>query len=302
MTAPTAHPTPKVSVCVMTYNQERFIARCIESALGQKTDFQFEVIVGDDCSTDRSSSIIDHIATLDGRIRILRHEKNIGATQNFLAVHNAARGQYVAYIDGDDYMLDGKLARQAAVLDADPSLALVGHRLRYVHEDGAEFGASFPIVLAPRFDLSKVIRCGLTVMSSSIMYRRDALTLQAADFELLDWYIYTNILSQGDGAFIPEDLGVYRLNASSMTSTMGFAALQARMMSLYERRWNEARQYKSDFFASSVMAALSALRRGAPLTAQHWRLLATTFSPSAIPKIVDAALWIVNNQKSLSSR
>ena len=293
---------PKLSICIVTYNHEIFIERCINSILSQEVDFSLEVVVSDDCSTDGTGAIVDRIAGSDARVKVLRRSQNIGATRNFLEVHNAAQGEYVAHLDGDDFALPGKLARQAAVLDADPKLALCGHRMRYVFENEAELGASFPSRLSPRFNLSKVIRCGMPVMSSSIMYRREALTLRSADFELLDWYIYCNILGKGDGAFIPEDLGVYRINANSMTSALGFAALQNRMMTLYERKWTEAPRYKSDFFASFVMAAIAALRRGAPITPQHLRMLRRTFSPFAIGEMADAALWVVTNRKTLSSR
>jgi glycosyltransferase involved in cell wall biosynthesis len=270
--------------------------------LTQDTLFDFEVIVGDDCSTDNTSAIVDRIAASDKRVRVLRPSANIGVTQNLLSVHNAALGEYVAHLDGDDFAAAGKLARQAAVLDGDPTLALCGHRMIYVYEDGADAGASFPASLPGRFDLRKLIRCGMPVMASSIMYRREARTLRSSLQEIFDWYLYTDIMRKGDGAFLPEILGGYRVNRKSLTSTLGFAKMQERMLRLYVMRLAEWPQYKADFFARVVMTGLAAISMGAPITSLHRQLIRRTFSPFAVAELVDGALWLLTNRRAMVSR
>lgn len=291
---------PKVSVCVVTYNHEPFIADCLSSLLQQEADFDFELIVGDDCSTDGTSARVDAIATSDSRVRVLRPSRNIGATQNLLAVHNAAQAPYIAHLDGDDVALPGKLARQAAILDDNANLMLCGHKMRVVDESGAETGGEFPARLGATFDLSKIIRCGMPVLASSIMYRAEARSLRHSDFEIFDWYLYTDILKRGGGAYISDVLGSYRVNSTSLTSSLAVAGMQERMLRLYALRYLDARSLRGDFFAWAVSAAWTSFRNRAAITKTHWRFLAETATISAVPSLADAAFWILQNRRAMA--
>ena len=95
---------PEVSVCVVTYNQEKYITECLQSVVDQETDFDFEVLVGDDCSTDGTRRIVQEFAEkYPDIIKPILHSKNTGAFHNYVSVHNAAMGKYIAHLDGDDY-------------------------------------------------------------------------------------------------------------------------------------------------------------------------------------------------------
>jgi glycosyltransferase involved in cell wall biosynthesis len=291
---------PKVSVCVVTYNHEPYIRDCLQGLLAQKTDFEFEVIVGDDCSTDGTSKIVDELAGEDARLRVLRPKRNIGVTQNLLAVHNAARGAYIAHLDGDDLADPGKLVAQVKILDANSDLALCGHRMRVVDEHGQPTGGVYPAKLSASFGIGKLIRCGLPVLASSIMYRSEARTLRSLDYELFDWLLYTDIMKRGDGGFIPEVLGSYRVNPSSLTASLAVSGMVARMLELYERRFQELPQYRADFFTWALFAVYTAVAYKAPVTAAHRRFLAKTFTPTALPALIDAALWNIENGKTMA--
>ena len=97
----------KVSVCMITYNHERFIAQAIESVLMQETDFRVELVIGEDCSTDGTRAIVREFGErFPERIRLLLPEHNLGMMPNFVATLSACRGQYVALLEGDDYWTD----------------------------------------------------------------------------------------------------------------------------------------------------------------------------------------------------
>ena len=118
---------PRVSVIMAVHNEERFIAESVESVLAQSyTDF--EVIISDDGSTDETPAIARSLAERHPeRIRALRAERNQGkpfALNRALAVR---RGELIAWLDGDDVMLPGKLERQVAALDSDRSAAGCSH-------------------------------------------------------------------------------------------------------------------------------------------------------------------------------
>jgi len=106
---------PKVSVVVPAYNRERLILHALNSVLAQ-TFADFEILAVDDGSTDGTIQAIQ--SCTDPRIRCLRHEKNRGAAAARNTGIQAARGEYVAFLDSDDEWLPHKLERQTAALDA----------------------------------------------------------------------------------------------------------------------------------------------------------------------------------------
>src|ERR1019366_1015566 len=129
----------KVGVLMITYNHEKFIAQALESVLMQKADFPFELVIGDDCSTDGTREIVrEYSQKYPEIIRAHLRERNIGAKENFRQVFLASRGRYLALLEGDDYWTDSrKLQLLADVLDAHPETTLRGHRTIRHDEDGA---------------------------------------------------------------------------------------------------------------------------------------------------------------------
>ena len=109
---------PKVSVVVMTYNHRRFIEQALDSVLSQRTTFAWELLISEDCSTDGTREVvIDYQRRHPVRIRLLLSERNLRSNAVVARGINAARGQYVAMLDGDDYWIhDDKLQRQADFL------------------------------------------------------------------------------------------------------------------------------------------------------------------------------------------
>lgn len=102
----------KVSVCVPTFNHEKYIAQMLEGALNQQTTFQYEIVIGDDASTDHAPPIIqDYARRFPEKIRACLHPKNLGPSEprefggrnNVLFLLKACQGEYVALCEGDDY-------------------------------------------------------------------------------------------------------------------------------------------------------------------------------------------------------
>ena len=112
---------PMVSVCIVTYNQEQYIAQTLESVLAQKTTFSFEIVVGEDVSKDKTRAICeDYAARYPSVIRLLDTPKNLGAMQNSLSTFRESRGKYIALLEGDDYWIDDKkLQKQVEALEQD---------------------------------------------------------------------------------------------------------------------------------------------------------------------------------------
>lgn len=107
---------PLVSVVMITYNHENYIKEAIEGVLMQECDFEIELILANDCSSDQTHEVIQDILNLHPKANIINyfnHDKNIGMMPNFLFALKQAKGEYIALCDGDDYWIDSlKLRRQ----------------------------------------------------------------------------------------------------------------------------------------------------------------------------------------------
>lgn len=110
---------PLVSVCMTTYNHEKFISQAIESVLCQRTTFSVEVVIGEDCSTDNTLAICrQYEAQYPDRVRVIASKNNIGMHANYRRTIEACRGKYVAMCDGDDWFTDeNKLQIQVEQLE-----------------------------------------------------------------------------------------------------------------------------------------------------------------------------------------
>src|SRR5690554_5124922 len=133
----------KVSVCIVTYNHEKFIEKAISSVLEQVTDFEYEVVVVEDASPDSTGNIVRGFSS-DDRVTAVIREENKGVMANYEELFSRARGKYIAFLDGDDYMLPGKLQVQANVLDSDDSIAICSHPLIYIQENSGTYKAKVP--------------------------------------------------------------------------------------------------------------------------------------------------------------
>ena len=127
----------QVSVCVVTYNQENYIAECLESLVTQQTSFKFEIIVGEDCSTDGTRAIVQqYVEQYPDLIVPLFYEENVGAVENVKRVYKAAKGKYIAHLDGDDMALPNKLQRQFNILENNTDCSICVHNMLAIEKEG----------------------------------------------------------------------------------------------------------------------------------------------------------------------
>ena len=251
---------PKVSACVITFNQERYIRQCLQSLVDQQTDFDFEIIVGDDCSTDGTRAIVqEFVQRYPAVIRTRFQAVNTGGSRNNLETHAAATGDYVAHVDGDDYVLPGKLQAQANVLDRDPGCSAVWHRVDYFDDRGGFCSgntadlSSFP---RGRVSFGDAIRLGFIGVYSSLMYRRAARSPVDAGRRILDLYFTWDLLSQGHGHVVDDVLGRYRI--ASTGSLTAASPRKVRLLAIEHADEFLARfpKHRRDFLIWSLCSAL----------------------------------------------
>lgn len=110
---------PVVSAAIITYNHKRYLSQCVESVLSQIASFDFEVVIADDCSTDGTREIcLEYQKKYPQKVKLILQETNVGLINNYCALLQACRGDYIAQISGDDYWCDkNKLQRQKEALE-----------------------------------------------------------------------------------------------------------------------------------------------------------------------------------------
>lgn len=226
-------PNPRVSVTIVTYNHAEYLAECLESVVKQETSFPFEVVVGDDASTDGGTEILRAYAqSYPELIRPIVQKRNVGVGRNWQTVLDNSRGELLAHLDGDDLMLPNKLARQVAYMDAHPEVALSFHNMS-VRGSSGKGEALFTSSASPKLrTLDDVVRYGTVYCHSSKMYRRTSLPAGGLDLRMtrvMDWMVHIQNAARGDIGYIDQVLGVYRRHPNATTASRSVADLSASL-------------------------------------------------------------------------
>jgi glycosyltransferase involved in cell wall biosynthesis len=133
---------PLISVFIITYNHEPYIAEAIEGVVMQKVDHPIEIIIGEDYSTDGTYAICQRYAQkYPELITLLPSARNLGMMGNFLRTLKSCKGRYIAFCEGDDYWVDErKLQKQIDFLEANPSVVFTFHASKIVDVRTGIFG------------------------------------------------------------------------------------------------------------------------------------------------------------------
>ena len=230
----------KLSVCLITYNHGRFIAQALESALAQETNFEFEIVVGEDCSADHTRQIlVEYQQRYPGKIRLMLPEKNLGANRNFARTLQACRGQYIALLEGDDYWTaPTKLQEQVDFLDSHEECAICFHSVRVFHEDG-----SVAPRLSPRFGHKKIstiedlLGLGNFIPTCAAVFRNGLIsefpdwfyTLRIADFSL-----HVLNAQYGKIGYINKVMGAYRIHSGGTFSAANTSGNAREVVRTYD--------------------------------------------------------------------
>ncbi len=213
---------PVVSVAMMTYNHEPFIRQAIEGVLMQRCSFSYELIIGEDCSTDGTRSVVEEYQRIYPHIiKPIFHQKNVGAIANQADVLNACRGRYIALCEGDDYWTDPlKLQKQVDFLEQNPDFAICFHDIKVVGP--AEFINPLTAEhLKDRtlFSWDELLEQGNFIFTPSVVLRRKEGNFPFADLMPGDYFFY---LWTGYGKKIfrmPLTMAAYRVHSGGSFST-----------------------------------------------------------------------------------
>jgi glycosyltransferase involved in cell wall biosynthesis len=218
----------KVSVCMTTYNHEPYIAQAVESVLAQRVSFPVELVIGEDCSTDRTREIVRNLAeSHPSIIRLRLPEHNEGGKANFLSTFAMCRGQYIAMLEGDDYWTSpDKLQMQVDALDSHPDWAISFHPAQCLYEDGLNGMPVYPVDWAkPVATIDDLFRANF-IPTSSVLFRNRLFPAPPSWFHRLmigDWPLHILNAAHGNIGFIPQTMSVYRVHRSGLWSSATLA-------------------------------------------------------------------------------
>jgi glycosyltransferase involved in cell wall biosynthesis len=212
---------PKVSVMIISYNQEAYIAQAIESAAAQDYP-NLEVVVSDDGSSDRTPDIIREFARrYPNRVVPVLNPVNQGITRNSNAGLRACTGKYIAFQGGDDILLPGKIRAQVAWLEADPARVLCGHQVEVFYEDGSRPPHPLSRRLEAGSGAGKIIRDG-TFGATAVMVRADKIPPHGFEEALpvvSDHMLWVEVLADGgDFGYIEGTWARYRRHSANVTN------------------------------------------------------------------------------------
>ncbi|WP_066314114.1 glycosyltransferase [Bacillus sp. FJAT-29814] len=216
-----------VSVNCITFNQEDMIGDAIESFLAQKTNFAYEILIGEDCSTDNTKKVVESYRDkYPDKIKLIANKQNLGFIGNVRNLHEKSKGKYIAICDGDDYWTDPyKLQKQVDYLEENPECTLCFHAAKVVDNEKEPLGTVVrPSKKNNKYSAGDLVFGGGGFMhSSSMIYPKHLMDTPPDWFFTSSVYDYplTLILSShGYAYYIDEFMSAYRMANGSWTTSL----------------------------------------------------------------------------------
>lgn len=213
---------PKVSVLICTYNHENYIEESITSALRQCFSQSYEILIGDDFSSDFTRRIVEQYQkAYPNQIRSFFNPNNLGASANFLGLVKASRGEYVAVLDGDDFWIDPyKLQKQWEIVQKDPSYGMVCSYASVLDQESHRLIGTLGNKSVECF--KDLIVSDVDVASPTLFFNKRVLEkcISESDWYISNNYFFDSVISYWFAYFsriyfIPEELAVYRVLRNS---------------------------------------------------------------------------------------
>ena len=206
-----------VSICMITYNHEKFITQAIISVLEQVCDFEIELILMDDCSTDSTSEVINSLLENHPKssvVKYIRHEKNIGVIPNFIQALKKCNGKYIALCDGDDYWIDkNKLQMQVDFLENNNDYVLT-HTNVFTLNNEKKLCQLKP----DSYNYENNIYNKNEISTLTAVFRNFNIDFSEkwSQFMMADWPLWITLSEKGRFKYFDNKTGVYRINETGI--------------------------------------------------------------------------------------
>jgi glycosyltransferase involved in cell wall biosynthesis len=213
---------PVVSVCMITYNHEKYISNAIEGVLMQKCNFKIELIIGEDCSTDETRAICTkYVNQNQSIIKLLTSEENLGMMPNFLRTLSFCQGKYIALCEGDDYWTDPfKLQKQVDLLESEPLASACFHDCAIQNEISGVLqknACKANLYRRATFKTDDLIMDNF-INTCTFLFRRKCLEIpKEFDGFLIDRLLFQLISLSGPICYLRDEMAIYRKHAGGIS-------------------------------------------------------------------------------------
>ena len=230
---------PALSVLLVTYNHAKFVAQALDSILMQLTNFDFEIVVADDCSNDSTLSIIKEYEKQYSQLRVLPSETNVGISRNYERGFAACRGEYIAVLEGDDYWISPrKLQAMSAFLDRNPRCSFCFHRIIRYDQHPESVAVHPPHWTVEQILTANELACGNFIGGlSTCVYRREiiaALKPQLWELDIREWFFNIVVAEHGPIGYVPQILSIYRAHPDGIWSLKSLSATLPELLRLID--------------------------------------------------------------------
>ena len=216
----------KISACIVTYNQEKYISECLQGIVNQKLSYDFEIIIGQDNSTDETHRIcLEYSLRYPTLIKYFPRDKNLGMIGNWTKTLEQCTGNYIALCEGDDYWTDPyKLQKQVDFLQANPDYVLSFHKVRILKPDGSlvpDFITNVPDNYETQETLAQL---GNYIHTPSVVFR-NIIKEYPKEFSLSpigDYFLYMLLAEHGKLKYLEEEMAVYRYGVGVISKMDNF--------------------------------------------------------------------------------
>ncbi len=224
-----------ISVLMITYKQENFIAQAIEGVLRQKTNFPFHLFIGDDASPDETAQIVNHYRNLyPDQITYIRNKVNLGMMPNFIQLYAFAKTKYIALCEGDDYWVDeNKLQKQIDFLEMNSGFSICFHAVNELDEKNKLTRSRKNIETQEHTYSIEDLATDNMIHTPSVVFRNGLFT----DFP--EWYKFSpvgdyvlHMLNARSGLikYFPERMAIYRVHNGGVWSGLSVAMVLERWL------------------------------------------------------------------------
>ena len=249
--------TPLVSVCVTTYNHEAYLATALDAILAQRCDFGVEIVLGEDCSSDKTLSICREYADkYPENITLIASTENVGWRANYRRCVESARGKYIAFCDGDDYWCnENRLAEQVALMEQNPNIGLCYTLAERRNKEGSFIG-HFP-AKEGHTSLNDLLH-DWCIENCTTLARRDLVLAyyatekpeNHAEWLTEDLPMWLFVAAHSEVAYIYRATAVHRVfpdsvsHSTSLAKRLAFCDSSSNIKLWFDKRYNHSRQHR----------------------------------------------------------
>jgi glycosyltransferase involved in cell wall biosynthesis len=296
-----------VSTIMITYNHEAFIDDAIKSVLDQKTNFNVELIIAEDCSTDNTRKICEKYAEqFPNKIKLVLSSVNIGANANFFQAYRIAGGKYIALCEGDDYWIDkNKLQKQVDFLNDNPDFGIVHTDVDMFYESTGKITRNYnrenKITIPDGFvfDYLIVPLYPLFIKTATACFRReiadkylDINVVLERKWKLGDLPLWLDISKHSKVHYLPESTAIYRLLNESASRSRN----PQKMFEFHQSLYDVFEYYCTKYKINDIVKHKIEIQKNITLLSDGYNLFDSVITKLAYDFLIKNEVHITNKQ------